>query len=407
MKKRKIDYFSLDKMYSIKNDMIKNHPKVICIFLFAVSCLFLLVSTLTFIKSFNFDETVEKANYSINGASDYTVYLKDNDYYETDYLNSGMKYVASLINTINVKFDYEVHANKDLDLDYTYKIVGNLKVYDKDNSGKVLYTKIYDLSEPVSKKINSNNLVINEDVNIDYGLYNEHVNKYLAEYGLLADAELEVSLNVYINGEYDHSQQNIASGKVMTIKIPLSEQTLDIKIDNSEVSSSDRLFDSSSYSVSNLGLFIVSAITLIISVYLVVLSTKLTKKYIDENIYTITLNKILKEYDRIIVNGNVTIDENKFSNKVYIDSFEELVDASQSFNEPILFYDVVPGEKCFFIIIKGDTLYKKRLSKAYLENQKRIKNSVDEVTKKDKKEETTEKTVTKKTVKKQSKKSGK
>ncbi|MCR5788004.1 MAG: DUF5305 domain-containing protein, partial [Bacilli bacterium] len=118
-------------------------------------------------------------------------------------------------------------------------------------------------------------------------------------------------------------------------------------------------------------------------------------------------NKILKEYDRIIVNGNVTIDEKKFANKVYIDSFEELVDASQSFNEPILFYDVVPGEKCFFIIIKGDTLYKKRLSKAYLENQRRIKNNVDEVTKKDKKEETTEKTVTKKTVKKQTKKSGK
>ena len=155
----------------------------------------------------------------------------------------------------------------------------------------------------------------------------------------------------------------------MTITIPLSEQTIDITINNSSISDSNHIFDTTKYTITNTAVFIGSVCVLIFTLYLLVLSTNLTKKYISDNIYNITLNKILKEYDRIIVNGNVTIDESKFSNKVYVDSFEELVDASQAFNEPILFYNAIPGEKCFFIIVKGDTLYKKRLTKAFLEKK--------------------------------------
>ena len=365
-----IKYFSKDKMYSIKNDVIKNHPKVLCLLLFAISCLFLLISGYSFSKSFNFNQTVEKASYNIKGASDYTVYLKDNDYYESKFLNSGMKYVASLISTVNTSFNYEIHSTKNLDFDYTYKIVGNLKVTDKDNTSKVLYSKMYDLSEEKSDSINANNLVINENVDIDYNLYNQYVRNYLSQYGLDANAELQVSLVVNINGEYDNSNQQIANGSVMIIDIPLSEQTIDIGIQNSSIDLNEKFFDDTSYTVSNIGLFLLSAISLIISLLLVIITTRLSKKYVRDNIYTVTLNRILKEYDRIIVNGTFTINEEKFLHKIYVDKFTELVDASQTFNEPILFYNVIPGEKCFFVIIKDDTLYKMRLTKAYLENEK-------------------------------------
>ena len=56
--------------------------------------------------------------YNEIGTADYTVYLKDNNYYETDYLKSGMKYVASLIKTINTKFNYEVHSNQNVNYSY-------------------------------------------------------------------------------------------------------------------------------------------------------------------------------------------------------------------------------------------------------------------------------------------------
>ena len=367
--KKPVKYYSTDKVYSIKDDIIKSYPRAICIFLFVVSSLLLIIAALMFVGSFKFNTNIEKISYAVNGRSDYTVYLKDNNYYETNFLNSGMQYVASLIKTINANFNYEVHASGELDLNYSYKIIGTLRVFDKENVGKILYTKVYDLTDNEAGNIKSNNLVINADVNVDYGLYNEYVGSYLSEYGLLAEAEMEVALVLDINGNVDKVEHGIAEGKVMTINIPLSEQTIDITINNSSISDSNHIFDTTKYTITNTAVFAGSVGVLIFTLYLLVVSTNLTKKYISDNIYNITLNKILKEYDRIIVNGNVTIDESKFSNKVYVDSFEELVDASQAFNEPILFYNAIPGEKCFFIIVKDDTLYKKRLTKAFLEKK--------------------------------------
>ena len=48
-----------------------------------------------------------------------------------------------------------------------------------------------------------------------------------------------------------------------------------------------------------------------------------------------------------------------------------MVDASINENSPILFYEVIPNEKSFFIIAKDKTLYKYRLSKVELEGAKK------------------------------------
>ena len=95
-KKNGIKYFSTDKMYELKNDVIKNHPKAVCILLFSISCIFLILSALLFVNSYSFNNKVEKAKYDVVGATDYTVYLKENNYYDDKFLPSGMQYVASL-----------------------------------------------------------------------------------------------------------------------------------------------------------------------------------------------------------------------------------------------------------------------------------------------------------------------
>ena len=68
----------------------------------------------------------------------------------------------------------------------------------------------------------------------------------------------------------------------------------------------------------------------------------------------------LQEYtiDQLKLFCEKSIDENKFTNKIYPETFVELVDASERLNSPILFYEVVPNEKCFFIIIKDNDLWK-------------------------------------------------
>lgn len=100
-----------------------------------------------------------------------------------------------------------------------------------------------------------------------------------------------------------------------------------------------------------------------------IIACKLIKEYNSFNIYNNTVNRILRDYDRLIVNGQVTLDESKYSNVVIPETFEEMVDASQNLKSPILFYEVIKGEKCFFVITKDDTLYKYRLTRAYLEKK--------------------------------------
>ncbi len=114
-------------------------------------------------------------------------------------------------------------------------------------------------------------------------------------------------------------------------------------------------------------------ILVVISIVILIIAVKLFKEYNNFNIYDNTVNRILKDYDRLIVTGQVTIDESKYSNIVIPETFEEMVDASQNLKSPILFYEVIKGEKCFFVIIKDDTLYKYRLTRAYLEKREHVK----------------------------------
>ena len=114
-------------------------------------------------------------------------------------------------------------------------------------------------------------------------------------------------------------------------------------------------------------LLVIGIICFIAAVVEFIYGDKLYKLYVKDNIYNITVDKILKEYNKLIVNGEVSIDENKFTNKIYPETFIELVDASERLQSPILFYEVVPNEKCFFIIIKDNDLYKFRISKNCLD----------------------------------------
>ena len=122
-------------------------------------------------------------------------------------------------------------------------------------------------------------------------------------------------------------------------------------------------------SVKNKLLFTLGIVILLIALSIIGLALYLFLQNRKKNIYNITVNKILRDYDRIIVNGNVELNENNIPNKIYPETFQEMVDASQTLNSPILYYEVIKGEKCFFVIIKDDTMYKYRITRAYLEKK--------------------------------------
>lgn len=376
--KKDLKYVSEDKMYKVKHN---NHmsPKLMSYVILLASAIVLLFAAFLFTRSVNLEKNSADTHYSEVGNADYTVYLKENKYYESKFLPSGMQYLASLINTINAKFDYNIKSDENLDYTYTYDIVGLLQIVDSSNDNKVIFTKDYTLLKSKTKTAKSNTISINENVDIDYDKYNDYVNAYKSEYGLSADSRLVVVMNIKLNGKALDTTDSMEKTNKLQITIPLSQQTLDININSEKIDNKDVLKSENSHYITSLPIFLAMLGLFATSILLIIVSIKFHKEYVKENIYTITVDKILKEYDRLIVNGNVTIEEKTFDNKITVDSFNELVDASQNLNAPILFYNVIPGEKCFFVIIKGNTLYKYRVTKAYLEKQEHEKRNKKEV----------------------------
>lgn len=375
--KEKIKYFSTDKMYRLNHFSNRRFNLKIISYCLLAATFFILFLGVFFINM-SIDKNGNAANvqYSENGNADYTVHLKDNTYYDTSYLNSGMQYIASLINTINTKFNYEIHSDKNVDFKYKYSITGNLQITDPSDSTKVLYTKTEKLLDEKTEEVNSNNFVINEDIIIDYGKYNNYVNAFKREYGLSVESKLILTMSIFVEGVSDVSSDNLNKNGTLQISIPLSEQTVDIAIDTASIKNSGYLSAGKGFVIKNYFLYIMGIIIIIVSIIFLFIAVKLFKEFNSFNIYNNTVNRILKDYDRLIVNGQVTIDESKYSNIVIPETFEEMVDASQNLKSPILFYEVIKGEKCFFVITKDDTLYKYRLTRAYLE-KKNLNNNQD------------------------------
>ena len=68
-----------------------------------------------------------------NSNLDYRVYLKKNDFYDSDYLGKDMVYVASLIDRIDVDFNYIFNIDCDSDIEFFYDVVGKLVISDNSN----------------------------------------------------------------------------------------------------------------------------------------------------------------------------------------------------------------------------------------------------------------------------------
>jgi hypothetical protein len=368
MSNKKVNYFSSDKVYTLRKKQ-KANDKMKLILVFIVSFVLLLFSVLFLINTVRINSKNVNVDYAESGNVDYVVYLKDNDYYDSSYLTSGMEYVASLINSIGAKFNYEIHADKNVDFNYEYEIVGTLKITDVNNSSKVLYTDDEFLLDTVKGTSSSNNIVINENVDIDYNKYSSYVNSYKRDYGLSVNSSLILNMNIKVTGVDGSSSDDINKTSNLQLEIPLSEQTVDITINTEDISNSGTLGTIKTFTVKNPFKVLLGVIMLIASIFGFVIFYDLYKKYAINNIYDITVNKILKEYDRLIVNATMTLDEKSYKNIIHPENFTEMVDASTNLGEPILFYNVIPGEKCFFVIIKDDTLYKYRLTRAYLENE--------------------------------------
>ncbi len=289
---------------------------------------------------------------------DYKVYLKENIYFNKEYLEKDLEYVASLIKYINVYFDYTFKSSDIVNYEYKYYITGTIIVTKPEEKKAILYKKEYILlDEQIIKKDNINNFKIKENINIDYDKYNNLINSFKSEYALSTDSKLIIQLYVITNGDYKEFKNSIINKSVMELTIPLSEKTISINMDYSEVNNTNKITEKSKFELINIIYFIFGGIFILIDIYLLIKYFNFIHKLVEKTPkYTKIVRRILREYDRIITTVKNMPDLSVYK-IVNVINFEELVDTSERIEKPILFCEIHKNQKCQFVVLDKNIAY--------------------------------------------------
>ena len=330
----------------------KCNPVVIDI----ISTLFLILGLIICLfKAFDYTQK-EEITYRETSTVNYKVYLKDNNFYETQYLEDGMAYVASLIDKIHINYDYLLTSNTKDAIDINYKIVAKLTIGSQNNS-KVFFEKEYDLTDLVKDKmINSNSYHINREAIIDYNYYNDLANEFRASYAVNTVSNLEVQLRVEEkNSENNNHKMNNSS--VTSLTIPLSEQEINIAMKEKQVNDVKTLIEESKYYVKSEEFYIISGVLLaLLLTQITFLIRYFIKKHRKLSKYDKYIKRLLTGYDRIIVEVKTPHNKDRYE-IIRVNDFQELIDVRDNTKEHINYYVVEEHKKCEFYVTNDKDLY--------------------------------------------------
>ena len=197
--------------------------------------------------------------------------------------------------------------------------------------------------------------IINENIDINYDHYNAIANNFEASYGVDTESNLTVSMELHrrIDGT-SVSNSEINSDDKISLIIPLSEKTINLKTKPIEMKTKNVVLSFNNYKIEDVKYLVFALLFLGFALVTFICIVKRTMSLkAKESSYDKMLRKILRQYDRLIV--NVTTMPNFINgNTVEVNSFYELLDAKDNIHNAIFYYEVIPHEKCYFYIKSDD-----------------------------------------------------
>lgn len=327
------------------------------IIMLSVVLLLVLFSILFVFKTIKFDST-ETLNYNEKSTVSYSVCLKNASNSGQSCLDEGLQYDPSLVQKITTKFQYEALFTDSVNYHVDYHVVGLIKIFDSTDNTKVLYKNEELLLEKNTLTDNSDTIELNADVNLDYVKYQKTVQDYIAHNNVIgANATLEVILFL---DEPDEAR------KISSVTIPVNAQPFQVgKFNISNYNQSIEIA-SNRWNQYTISYAVVATVFFVIALILIYRVTRLVIKVANNRSeYQEKLSQILREYDRIIVVARDGYESNVSKQVVKLNSFDDLLDARDALEKPII-YSKVNSIKSEFIVEDEDKLYKYVLKEADL-----------------------------------------
>ena len=300
----------------------------------------------------------ESISYTQNGNVDYKVCLKENNFYSQNCLDKNMSYVSSLIKNVGLTFNYDLNTSEQLNVKTEYEVTAKLVISNAENTSKYFEQK-YILQDKTSEGISqiNNEYKISKNIDIDYDYYNTIASTFKSQYGVETNSYIEVSFQVFHTNK-ENEDIRVPSPSPVILNIPLSQKSININMTASGVNKQEtQNIESSIFTLNNIICLFIGIIALIICL---ISSLKIAKMLTlikeKKNNYDKFIEKILREYDRLIVETSTLPKfKNYFLTKV--NSFGELIDVRDNLRLPIMYYEVAKHQKCHLYIIDNKNLY--------------------------------------------------
>jgi len=359
----------MKKKLRLKKHHIGVTPRIVMLLLFMM---IFVIATIWCIQKALLTVTVHEFYYGERSKIDYKVCLNDNPHLPNRCLGKDDqedRYVASMVDYIETDLKYNFEASNNFDYTYTYSVVASIVATDKSVQQGILYDTRKNpevLTEEKTVVMNeSTGFSISENVRIDYEKYNNIMNAFRQDYALTLNSILIITLQVNVVGEYDKIDDKISTTQTISLTVPLSEQTLNIEMDYKDNVDSKSMQKETNDDVVNKLFFITAGVNFFLAIVTLFFFIRFLKKItVSKSEYTKKLEKIMKEYNQIIVEAkNIPNFDNS---KVFeIDSFEELLDVRETVVKPIM-YVRINSQKTYFIIFNGEEIYRYILKEADL-----------------------------------------
>ncbi len=279
-------------------------------------------------------------DYQESGSIDYNVFLKENEFFEQNYLGKDQSYVASLIDKIIADYSYEIDMDADdVNYQYSYTIKSRLEII--DNTSKVaIFNPEYDLVSVQNKSQNSSNrLNINEIVVINYDEYNDLANKFLETYGLTGTtSNIVVTLNVDVLSDCNAFSGSSVDNYTSELRIPLTTKTVNIKMTSAVPDAEAKMIActrGAGFEVFKTTAIVLGVIELLL-ILLLVAFIYLTRTV--EITYTTRVRKILSQYKSYIQKINNMFDASGYQ-KILVNTFDEMLEIRDTIQAPILMHE--------------------------------------------------------------------
>lgn len=321
-----------------RQDYKRNRKKWILIqaIALAVVCVIALTSFLVYDRM-NRTYYIE---YTENGSVDYKVQYVENNFFEEDWIGSGQSYVSSLVNSIEARFNYRLDMDRsNVGFDYTYSVEAQLVVADK-STGDHIFDPVEEIipNTTVSAR-NTDKIVINKAVAIDFNKYNAQAHNFIMAYGLKnANPTLLITMKVNVISQCDEFETNNENNYSISLVVPLGEENFSITNTSSEPSGESKVLACKGM-ISQKIFLVISIVCLVIALILglILLAFVYFTKNEDIN-YANKIKKILNSYRSFIQQIDGEFDTEGYQ-IVPIKSFVEMLGIRDTIQSPVLMWE--------------------------------------------------------------------